>query len=86
MATKTNTEKARLEMIGFWLFLVSSFGLIVCVAYSEPSKGNPFSYSPLIFVAGMAGSALRATRALKKEIADLKSGDADDSPATQDSE
>ena len=50
------------------------------------AAGKENYFGVLLLVSAMAGCTFRGFRALKREIADLKSVDADDSTATQDSE
>ena len=64
-------------------------GILAFYAFYEPAHIEAIYIFPLVFLIFMAGSAacvFRLTRAYKREIADLKSGNADVPTATQDSE
>ena len=88
MALKTNMERAKTEERGFWIVAAILIPVFVFGLFNAPDMvgGFNFEIGRLILVGTMAGCSFRGFRALKQEIADLKSGDADDSTATQDSE
>ena len=78
--TNSNTLGGNHE-VWVWVFLGCGIGLAflsALVATGRLAATIPFIIS--------VAFALRIIRSLKKEIADLKSGDADVSTATQDSE
>jgi hypothetical protein len=89
MSSKSNMEKARQYERWLWgtcgsvMFILSYVTLNVL---PSGERGNVLVSTSLIFVAMMAGYTYGVIRSLKREIADLKSGDADVSTATQDSE
>ena len=86
MATKTNMEKVQSEEYWFWCAAVlwAFFNFLKIPGAME--RGESFPFSNLCLPCVMIGCMFRLTRAYKREIADLKSGGPDDSPATQDSE
>ena len=84
MSSKSNIEYARLQITYFWWFFGAIFVLLVAFEFSDRTKGNPASYLPLIFMAGMGGCAFRATRAFKREITDLRSGEVDSTVVAED--
>jgi hypothetical protein len=94
MATKTNMEWVKRCGVIFWISFAAAVVLLILGRwYSSPGTPEPgysaadtFSLVGLFAVCVMANSATNAIVCLKREIADLKSVDADDSTATQDSE
>ena len=90
MATKTNMERAKSQEAGFWVTGVVAILVLIFNIAIETDEftdwDDAFSPWPLFWVIFMFPYAFCAFRALKREIADLKSGDADVSTATQDSE
>ena len=56
MSSKSNIEYARLQITYFWWFFGAIFVLLVAFEFSDPTKGNPASYLPLIFMAGMGAA------------------------------
>ena len=90
MATKTNMERATSHQDGFWIFAVCAIFTSIFSMYIETDEftvwRDAYTPWPLVCVVFMFYYAVRTFRALKREIADLKSGDADVSTATQDSE
>ena len=66
----------------FWVLSGFAFGLLILAAFLD-APGLQVA-GPC--VGGLVGLAFRIFRSLKKEIAELKSGDADVSTATQESE
>ncbi len=88
MGSKTNMERAKNEERAFWILgaiLIPAFVFRIFNA-GEVVGGFNYEFALFFLVGTMAGCTFRGFRALKREIADLKSGDADDSTATQDSE
>ncbi len=83
-------EKAKSEEQWFWVIGVVAIIFLIFNIYIETDEftdwRDAFSPWPLFWVVYMFYYAFRGFRALKREIADLKSGDADVSTATQDSE
>ena len=92
MATKTNMDRAISEEWVFWVTGVPTVCIIAYLTFGEFPLGRDsgFVRGSLNYVSVgvtvMLGCAYRGFRALRREIADLKSGDADVSPAPQDSE
>jgi hypothetical protein len=86
MATKTNMERAKHYEKFSWIFFVLSLATLTFYEISNPTNTKVGFFLPLIWVAGTGAGVFQAFRALKQEIADLKSGDADVPAATQDSE
>ena len=90
MATKTNMERAKAHQDGFWIFAVTAIFASIFSMYIETEKftdwRDAFSPWPLVCVIFMFFYAGRTFRALRREIADLRSGGTDDSAATQASE
>jgi hypothetical protein len=94
MATKTNMEWVKRCGVMFWISFAAAIVLLILGRwYSSPGTPEPgssaadtFSLVGLFAVCVMANSAINQSAYLKQEIADLKSGDADVSTATQDSE
>ena len=68
-----------------WVWILWGFGigLLLLAKFLDPSGPSPAVAVPCV---ASTGIALRIIRSLKKEIAELNSGAADNSPATQDSE
>jgi len=68
-----------------WVWILWGFGigLLLLAKFLDPSGPSAAVAVPC---AASTGIALRIIRSLKKEIAELKSGDADESTAAQDSE
>jgi len=88
MATKTNMDRAISEEWWFWVTGVPTVCMLAYLTFGEVPLGRDsgFVQGSLIGVSVMLGSAYRGFRALRREIAELKSGATDGSPATQDSE
>ena len=91
MATKPNLERAIWEERWFWVAaLLANCSLaylhFVVVPAEGWKRGEGLFFGSFILTGVMSGCVFRLTRAYKREIADLKSGATDDSPATQDSE
>ena len=90
MSPLSNMERAKSQESWFWLGGVIAILSLIFNIYIETDEftlwrdaSTPWS---LFFVIFMFSHAFRTFRALKREIADLKCGDADVSTATQDSE
>ena len=94
MGSKTNMEWVKRCGVMFWISFAAAIVLLILGRwYSSPGTPEPgysaadtFALVGLFAVCVMANSAIKQSAYLKQEIADLKSGDADDSTATQDSE
>ena len=67
-----------------WFWVLAGFGIGFLILAAFLDAPGVLVVFPL--VGGLLGLALRIIRSLKKEIAELKSGDADVSTAAQDSE
>jgi hypothetical protein len=84
-------ERAKLAEFGFWAIGVMAIVydiFDISLALGE-FKFREFDFSPsgtLFLVLCLFSFHFGSFRVLKREIADLKSGDADESTATQDSE
>ena len=94
MAEKSNMEWVKRCGVMFWISFAAAMVLLILGRwYSSPGRPEPgysaadtFSLVGLFAVCVMANIAIKQSAYLKQEIADLKSGGPDDSPATQDSE
>jgi len=86
MATKTNMERARYEERWFWIACAIVIPFLAFMVFTDAGGKDDYVFGVFLVVSAMAGCTFRGFRALKREIADLKSGDSDDSTATQDSE
>jgi hypothetical protein len=85
MSSKSNMEKARQYERWLWItcgsvMLILSYVTLNVLPSGE--RGNGLVSTSLIFVAMMAGYTYGVIRALKREIADLKSGDSDTASVT----
>ena len=90
-----NMRIAKTQQAWFWFhFGITIFFLCLLTFFSVVMpKSVSFSEAPLwtvlpllLGICGMAGSGLRVFKLLRQEIADLKSGETDDSTETQNSE
>ena len=91
MSSKSNMERAKREEWWFWFAAVATVCVLLAyfnsgVVSAEGGRGKFLVAICFILTGVMIGCVYRLTRLFKKEIADLKSGDADVSTATQDSE
>jgi len=90
MKSKSNMERATSHHENFWWFAVLSILALLLAMWIDTEKftdwRDAFTPLPLVCVIFTFSYAARTFRAFKREIADLKSGDPDDSTATQDAE
>ncbi len=92
MATKTNMYRAISEEWVFWVTGVPTVCMLACLTFGEFPLGRDSGFLPTSLIGVsvgatvMLGGAYRGFRALRREIADLKSSGTDDSPAIHDSE
>ena len=91
MAEKSNMERAIREERWFWVAaLLANCSLAYLHFVVMPAegwkRGEGLFFGSFLLTGVMSGCAFRLTRAYKREIAELKSGATDDSPAPQDSE
>tara|TARA_B100000029_G_C17279165_1_gene852817 strand:+ start:301 stop:621 length:321 start_codon:yes stop_codon:yes gene_type:complete len=90
MATKTNLERAKRSGVVFWVGYAAAIVLLILGRwYSSPgtpesgySAADTFSLVGLFAVVAMGNSAIKQSVYLKREIADLKSGDSDTTSLT----
>ena len=96
MKSKSNMDRAKHFQKWFWIATGPAIASLFLGYWIQGPFGPTGPYAkaftglPLLLgcvsVGQMAGCGFRVFRSLRQEIADLKSGDADDSTATQDSE
>ena len=84
MATKANMERAIREERWFWVVAVLvncslAYLLFVVMPAEGWQRGEGLFVSSFIGTGVMSGCVFRLTRAYKREITDLNSGDANDS-------
>ena len=88
MPSESNMDRAKWEERWFWIAGVPTSCMLAYVIFAQASSGERPSdggivTASFIGVAVMVGCAARGFRALKQEIADLKSGDSDNASVTE---
>ncbi|MDP7278061.1 MAG: hypothetical protein QF363_21460 [Planctomycetaceae bacterium] len=94
MASKSNMDRAKREERWFWVAAVTSICILAYLIFvvlpaGVAGRGEGLFLGAFMLTGVMAGCVFRLTRAYKREIADLKSGEAagsfGESPAAPDS-